>query len=206
MKFELRKPVLELLQNNRFFGFIKAVAEGTETTEEVTTYEMKGGTKCAFEKMEAGMPIKMADGSAMEDGEYELTDGTKFKVEGGVITEVMPVEQEDGGEKELEIELKALKAKIESLESKYTAKAQELEVIKADSAKAIQAIVQDANAQFAEIAKGIQAKADHAEVIANQGKDVMGMWRSTPKAADPIAEAAVAEWNKNPYEKKFGSN
>lgn len=206
MKFEIPKWAENVLSGTKLFTNIKAAAEGEETPA-MPTYEMKDGTMCSAEKMEAGMPITMVDGAALPDGEHELTDGTKFKVEGGVITEVMPAEGEgESPERKLEIEVENLKAEVINLKAAIAAKSKEVEAIKAEAAEAVQVVMKAGQEEIAKISKGIQMKADKEEVIANKEKDTLGMWRGSKKNADPIAEAAIAEWNTNPYEKKFGAS
>lgn len=56
-----------------------------------TEYTLKDGTPVSIDKLEAG-GVVMVSGAVAPDGEYELQDGTKLIVAGGVITEIGAVE------------------------------------------------------------------------------------------------------------------
>lgn len=54
-----------------------------------TDYTLKDGTSVSIDKLEVG-GVVMMNGAPAPDGEYELQDGTKCTVAGGVITVVTP--------------------------------------------------------------------------------------------------------------------
>jgi hypothetical protein len=76
-----------------------------------------------------GQPITLEDGSPLEDGAYELADGKKVTIAGGVITEVIEPEappaeaqkeeepKETPEDMELKAKLAAAEARIKELES-----------------------------------------------------------------------------------------
>jgi hypothetical protein len=54
-----------------------------------TDYTLKDGTAVSIDKLEVG-GVVMMNGAPVPDGEYELQDGTKCTVAGGVIAAVTP--------------------------------------------------------------------------------------------------------------------
>lgn len=73
-------------------------ADTTETKETFVDAKLIDGTIIRYESLEVGMPLMVIDEAGNElpapDGEHELEDGTKVKVEGGIIIEIESKEEE----------------------------------------------------------------------------------------------------------------
>lgn len=70
----------------------------TENKETFVDAKLMDGTIIRYESLEVGMPLMVIDEAGNElpapDGEHELEDGTKVKVEGGIIIEIESKEEE----------------------------------------------------------------------------------------------------------------
>ena len=122
-----------------------------EPTTEQTFIDAKlmDGTIVRYESLEVGMPLMVIDEAGNElpapDGEHELEDGTKVKVESGIITEVaskeeeapeaeMPIEQPMAAVESVSKEdFEALKNEVSDLKSKFEEFSKSNETLSADN-------------------------------------------------------------------------
>lgn len=103
------------------------------------------GTMLSVDKMEVGAMASFigADGISMPaEGTYELADGTKVMCVAGVITEIMPKEEETKVEietqaKPLEEDMKAILSRLEALEKIYSSKQTNLEAELSETKKGL---------------------------------------------------------------------
>jgi hypothetical protein len=70
---------------------------------EMAEYSLMDGTKVMISALEVGGEVTLEDGTPAPDAEHQLADGTKIITVGGLITEVMPME-------EIEVEIESTKA------------------------------------------------------------------------------------------------
>ena len=122
-----------------------------EPTTEQTFIDAKlvDGTIIRYESLEVGMPLMVIDEAGNElpapDGEHEFEDGTKVKVEGGIIIEIESKEEEMP-EKEMPIEqpmaavetvskedFETLKSEVADLKSKFEEFSTTNETLSADN-------------------------------------------------------------------------
>lgn len=121
----------------------------TETKETFVDAKLMDGTIIRYESLEVGMPLMVIDEAGNElpapDGEHELEDGTKVKVEGGIIIEIeskeeempeeeMPIEQpmaavESVSKEDFEI----LKSEVADLKTKFEEFSKTNETLSADN-------------------------------------------------------------------------
>ena len=123
-----------------------------EPTSEQTFIDAKlvDGTIIRYESLEVGMPLMVIDEAGNElpapDGEHELEDGTKVKVESGIIIEVESKEEEAPEAEEVPIEqpmsavesvskedFEALKNEVLDLKSKFEEFSKSNETLSADN-------------------------------------------------------------------------
>ena len=123
----------------------------TEPTTEQTFIDAKlmDGTIVRYEKLEVGMPLMVIDEAGNElpapDGEHELEDGTKVKVEGGIIIEIeskeeempeeeMPIEQPMAAVETVSKEdFETLKSEVADLKTKFEEFSKTNETLSADN-------------------------------------------------------------------------
>lgn len=107
----------------------------TETKETFVDAKLMDGTIIRYESLEVGMPLMVIDEAGNElpapDGEHELEDGTKVKVEGGIIIEIeskeeempeeeMPIEQPMAAVESVSKEdFETLKSEVADLKTKF---------------------------------------------------------------------------------------
>lgn len=94
--------------------------------------DLKNGSKVTYEgeKLDIGVAVKMvnADGtnSEMPDGEYELADGSKLTVKGGLVESIVPVASTEPPP----MEMPEMMAKVASMETQLAEQKKELSAYK----------------------------------------------------------------------------
>lgn len=94
--------------------------------------DLKNGSKVTYEgeKLDIGVAVKMvnADGtnSEMPDGEYELADGSKLTVKGGLVESIVPVVATEPPP----MEMPEMMAKVASMETQLAEHKKELTAYK----------------------------------------------------------------------------
>ncbi len=133
---------------------------------ELAEYALKDGTKVMISSLEAGGEVKLEDGSPAPDGEHELADGQVIVVEGGMIKEVKPAEQEPSVEVEVEAE-KKMDEKMEELAAEFQSKIDALIAEKSELEAKIKMVESKAAQGFAEVISLIEdmAKVPQADPI-----------------------------------------
>jgi hypothetical protein len=82
---------IQAVKNILFFGSVEGQAPAAVPAE-FKEYPLKDGTSLSIDKLEVGGAVQLA-GAPAADGEYELADGSKVQVAGGLIVELAsPVE------------------------------------------------------------------------------------------------------------------
>lgn len=100
-----------------------------EETMPAPGYTLSDGTKVMIDKLEVGGVVTLEDGTPAPAGEHELADGSKVVLaEGGVITEIMPKEEEpkveievDSAKDEEKKKQEGVMKKIEEMEGRFAA-------------------------------------------------------------------------------------
>lgn len=124
-------------------------ADTTETKEMFVDAKLIDGTIIRYESLEVGMPLMVIDEAGNElpapDGEHELEDGTKVKVEGGIIIEIeskeeempeeeMPIEQPMAAVETVSKEdFETLKSEVADLKTKFEEFSKTNETLSADN-------------------------------------------------------------------------
>ena len=103
--------------------------KGSEEPVKAADLTLSDGTVVVIDTEDGefvGKSITMTDGSALEDGIYELEGGIKITVLEGMVSEVAEVEEGDNAE-DLKSENESLKAELESLKASQVESASALE-------------------------------------------------------------------------------
>lgn len=154
--------------------------------------ELKDGSKISYEgeKLDIGVAVKMvnADGTSAElvDGEYELADGSKMSVKGGLVESIMPADTVEplAPEMDMNARLAALEAELSALKSnedKVKSLMSRLEAIEQTAKKtqeglkttleAMDAIIETPAAEpITGKAKAYEEMTNHEKMLFNKGK------------------------------------
>lgn len=159
----------------------------TETKETFVDAKLMDGTIVRYESLEVGMPLMVIDEAGNElpapDGEHELEDGTKVKVEGGIITEIAS-KQEEMPEEEMPIE--------QPMAAVETVSKEDFETLKNE--------VADLKSKFEEFSKTNETLASENVAIKEIVKETFSI---VEKLAAIPTENPVSVRSNNPFKKSI---